>query len=440
MEDETLPVEAAIIGSMILDPTCIEEVKSYVHVGMFVYPRHRTLFQTVTDLHDEGEVDLILLRAELIKFNRLEEVGGMDYLCEMLEALPSAANAIYYCRRLVEHYGCRNMADHASEVSRIVADPNLSQEEKVYSIEQDFRTKIQQAISRQATDTDTVVNNVRQIIEHTIDGRRAAIRMPWHVLTEASKAILSGTITILCGSAGASKSFMLLEAMAFWRSLGVDCCVYELEENVEYHIMRAIAQQSCNSQITDPDWIKEHPIESRAVLQEHLSLIRDMAKVIMACDTSLPTLGQLADWVEGQARGGKRIIGIDPVTIAVHTQRDIWNEDRAFLERLKHTAVTYQCSIILVTHPTKLNIGPSLDSLAGGAAFGRFSQSAIWLENHSRRTGKVLTSCGTDDGVEYNRTLHILKARNGRGQGLRIACDFMPDSLTIHEVGIIKGD
>jgi len=63
----------------------------------------------------------------------------------------------------------------------------------------------------------------------------------------------------------------------------------------------------------------------------------------------------------------------------------------------------------------------------------RFTYS---LESHSDRSGKIKTACGTTESA-YNRTLHILKARNGKGQGLRLAYSFERESLVSKEVGVI---
>jgi len=60
----------------------------------------------------------------------------------------------------------------------------------------------------------------------------------------------------------------------------------------------------------------------------------------------------------------------------------------------------------------------------------------LWLESHSDRSGKIKTACGTTESA-YNRTLHILKARNGKGQGLRLAFEFDSKTLTLQELGLI---
>ena len=78
-----------------------------------------------------------------------------------------------------------------------------------------------------------------------------------------------------------------------------------------------------------------------------------------------------------------------------------------------------------------------MDSLAGGASYSRFAQTILWLEHHPEpKSSNVKMTLGTIK-QDYNRTLHILKARNGIGQGVRIACDFQGTSLELNELGII---
>jgi hypothetical protein len=82
---------------------------------------------------------------------------------------------------------------------------------------------------------------------------------------------------------------------------------------------------------------------------------------------------------------------------------------------------------------------PDMTQLAGGAAYSRFAQTILWLESHNEKENKVRTACGSIE-TEYNRTLHILKARNGKGQGIKLACNFQAESLTLQELGIIVRD
>jgi hypothetical protein len=277
---------------------------------------------------------------------------------------------------------------------------------------------------------------LHELLEATIDGRRQAIAWPWPWLSKLTKSLLPGTVTLLCGTIGASKSFMLLQAFAYWFTEGVQVALFELEENVEYHLQRILAQQAENANLTDPDWPKDNADETRQALTEHQGYLDEIGKGLWAVSDSQPTLEQLAAWVENQSKAGCRVICIDPITAASQTP-DPWIADNCFLQRVKRAATEYGVSIILVTHAKK---GGShlidMDSLAGGAAYARFAQTILWLESHESKKQKARDVCGSAE-VESNRTVHILKARNGKGGGMRLAFVFGADTLTLTEFGIV---
>lgn len=125
------------------------------------------------------------------------------------------------------------------------------------------------------------------------------------------------------------------------------------------------------------------------------------------------------------------------MTIAAKTG-DVWVADSKFLQAVKRTATDYGCSVLLVTHPTKTAAFADLTALAGAACYQRFSQTILWLEHHEAKTSRVRTACGTTD-IEHNKTLYILKARNGKGGGFKLAYDFDNESLTLRELGLILG-
>ena len=160
-----------------------------------------------------------------------------------------------------------------------------------------------------------------------------------------------------------------------------------------------------------------------------------MGRAIYTCDCQV-TLEQLAEWSQKRAKEGSRVICIDPVTAAVQTGKP-WIADNAFLQNIKKTATEFGCSFVLVTHPTKSINEPDMTALSGSAAYSRFAQAIFWLHAHEPKTSKVKTACGVLDTV-HNRTVHILKARNGRGNGMQFACDFVSGNLTLKEFGLIK--
>ncbi|MHC4071462.1 MAG: AAA family ATPase [Planctomycetota bacterium] len=274
------------------------------------------------------------------------------------------------------------------------------------------------------------------MIEETIAGRREAVKWPWGRVGGLTKALQVGTVTIICGNVGASKSFMELESSAHRHENGIKTAIFQLEEDRDFHLNRCLAQKSQTAGITDPDWIKDNPELARALYVEHEAWLESFGACIYASPRVQPTLEQVAEWVKARAKAGCRVIAVDPITVAAHRTRNVWEEDNAFLHDIKRTATDHHCSVVLITHPIKAVSFPDVTQLAGGAAYSRFAQTILWLESHPEKTSKIKTDCGTTE-IEHNRTLHLLKARNGKGQGIKLAFNFKSESLTLREEGII---
>ena len=150
------------------------------------------------------------------------------------------------------------------------------------------------------------------------------------------------------------------------------------------------------------------------------------------------TLQAVYDWISARVAEGCRIVAVDPITAAATSARP-WEADQQFVTRCKTLASRSGASIVLVTHPRGLaaNAPPDADSMAGGRAYGRFTDCCLWLQSHNPpKEGKIRTALGDTD-MEYDRTLTLTKTRDGNGQGLSIAFKWHGDRLSLTELGAI---
>ena len=114
---ESLEAEAAVLGSMILDPVCIGQVVQTLSAEVFYRPEHQIIYDALTTLYEKsGKVDLVLLRDELKKRGKLKDVGGVDYLVRVAESVPSSANAEYYSNIAKEKALLRELIDAGKQI------------------------------------------------------------------------------------------------------------------------------------------------------------------------------------------------------------------------------------------------------------------------------------------------------------------------------------
>jgi len=266
-------------------------------------------------------------------------------------------------------------------------------------------------------------------------GRYTSVGLPWQVTSLLAKALIPQTVSVLCGSPGASKSLMILQALRYWQQQGVKAVCLELEWDRQYHLRRALAQEVDNADVTDIDWIKDNLSEYRGIINKHTRFLNSFANCLNDSPDSQMTLAQVHSWVQKKAKAGYRVICVDPITLAAQSAKP-WIEDNLFIQNVRNVARDYNCSVLLVSHPVKAVSLPDLAQLSGGAAYSRFTDTILWLESHDAKSNKVRMACGTTE-QEYNRTLHLLKARNGKGHGARLAFGFEVRNLTLSELGII---
>jgi len=275
---------------------------------------------------------------------------------------------------------------------------------------------------------------VKKRIEDAISGKRETIRMPWDDIDRATMAIAPGTVTLICGEGGTAKSLFLTQLCEYWHSkLGHKVALFELEEDREYHLMRILAQKTGEPGITNDRWIRENPDRARVLYKAYEALLDEMGKIIYEAPVESVTLTYLAKWVDEQARSGKRIICIDPVT-AVASGGDIWVEDLKFMMAAKQSIVETGSSLVLVTHPKKGGGAVAgMDSLSGGACWARFSQTILWLKNLGDKKEVDVSVNGCQMTAEANRMLAVLKARNSFGGGSNYAMNL--HGLVLEECG-----
>lgn len=95
----SVEAETCVLGSMIFHSPCIDGVIQIARPDQFYRPAHQLLFSVLAEMHgDNKPVDLVTIREELQRRGQLEAVGGIEYVVELVEGVPSAANAEYYAR------------------------------------------------------------------------------------------------------------------------------------------------------------------------------------------------------------------------------------------------------------------------------------------------------------------------------------------------------
>ena len=116
---QSIEAEISVLGAMLLDNEVISLVIPILNKNSFYKTAHQELYQTIVELYDKGKtVDLVLLREELKKRSLLDKVGGIEYLMELEESVPTIGNVEYYANIVREKAIKRNLIEVAANIQK----------------------------------------------------------------------------------------------------------------------------------------------------------------------------------------------------------------------------------------------------------------------------------------------------------------------------------
>lgn len=108
--------EMALLGSMLVEPGVIGDVVGIIRsADDFYLDKHRTMYAALVEIYDRtASVDVVRLTQHLADRQVLEAIGGIDYLVQISEAMPSAQFACEYAKAVRDKATLRQLIDAAS--------------------------------------------------------------------------------------------------------------------------------------------------------------------------------------------------------------------------------------------------------------------------------------------------------------------------------------
>lgn len=114
---QNLEAEQSTLGSMMIDRGALEKGVDVLNPEDFYREAHRIIFDSLISLAERNEpVDIVTTQEELRTRNRLEEVGGTEYLMALIDSVPTAANIEYYARIVEEKAILRRLIDACTQI------------------------------------------------------------------------------------------------------------------------------------------------------------------------------------------------------------------------------------------------------------------------------------------------------------------------------------
>ena len=120
-------LETQVLGAILLDNIVMNDVIQLLDYNHFYKNANGIIFQAMMNLEGRHEpIDIQTLKEELKRLNKLSEIGGVEYLLELVTAVATSANAEHYSRIIYEKFLLRNLIHISSKVVEKCFDPGVN--------------------------------------------------------------------------------------------------------------------------------------------------------------------------------------------------------------------------------------------------------------------------------------------------------------------------
>ncbi|MGV3487748.1 MAG: replicative DNA helicase [Tuberibacillus sp.] len=114
---QNIEAEQAVLGAIFLEPQALATASETLLPDDFYRTSHQRIYQVMLDLSERGEpVDVVTVTSELRNQNLLDEVGGLDYISELANSAPTAANIEFYSQIVEEKSLLRRLIRSATKI------------------------------------------------------------------------------------------------------------------------------------------------------------------------------------------------------------------------------------------------------------------------------------------------------------------------------------
>ncbi len=244
----SLAAEMSTLGSMLLSERAAEEVHLLLTEDDFYRPAHREIFLAIRQLLlNLRAVDLVTAKNELAARETLGTVGGTDYLIELAESVPSAANAAHYAAIVLEKATLRRLESAGHEIVKMVHDTDKDTDEKVDQAEQAIFMVGRQRLGKDFVSAKSLAKDFLMDIEHLQETGEALLGTPsgFYDLDKMTGGFYDSDFLILAARPSMGKTSLVLNfALNVARKEKGNVAVFSLEMSGKQLMRRMLSMLS----------------------------------------------------------------------------------------------------------------------------------------------------------------------------------------------------
>jgi len=117
---QNIEAEIAVLGALMIDENAIVKIADFLSADDFYRSSHRIIFEAMLRLYEKQEpIDVLSVSNVLKEQKKLEDIGGANYLAELVGSIASSSNVTSYARMVQKKATLRRLIEAAADISEL---------------------------------------------------------------------------------------------------------------------------------------------------------------------------------------------------------------------------------------------------------------------------------------------------------------------------------
>ncbi len=249
MQERVLPhsidAEQSVIGSMFLSKYAINRATEELYPELFYLDSHAKIFEVIKELYDEKKpIDLTTVIEALNSKKYLDKIGGVEYITEVVNSVPSAANVDYYIEIVRDKAILRRLIEVSTEITTTSYEANDSTNEILDDAEKKILNVIKNRRASEFKSIGQVVTSAQMILEELAknEGNITGIATGFHDLDNLTSGLHGSEFIVIAARPAMGKTaFALNLATNIAINSGKTVALFNLEMSAEQLAMRMLS-------------------------------------------------------------------------------------------------------------------------------------------------------------------------------------------------------
>lgn len=259
--------EQAVLGCMITDKDAVIAAVESLSEEDFYREDNKLIYKAIMNLYNRAEpIDIITLKSELSAMGKFDAIGGLEYLAELPEKVPTTTNVDKYIKIVEEKSTLRTLIKTANDILTAGYDPTQEVESIMDSAEKKiFNIMQKKNQTGYASIKDILVDSFTEL-EELYNRKQHVTGVPTGFIDLDNKTAglhNSDLILVAARPAMGKSAFALNIATNAALAANTGVAIFSLEmskEQMANRILGSVAMVDGNSirtgRIADDDWIK----------------------------------------------------------------------------------------------------------------------------------------------------------------------------------------